>query len=116
MPFSFQTSSKKEASALSKEVVCTLNRSDNSMERITQAKTMLRLDLTIQYTGNTTREFRVNWMATDDGTKVAQKSSSFQCGSYEEKQDLRYTVNSQDNHTVAVKYLIGVLKLGPGTT
>ena len=97
MPFSFQTSSKKEASALSKEVVCTLNRSDNSMERITQAKTMLRLDLTIQYTGNTTREFRVNWMATDDGTKVAQKSSSFQCGSYEEKQDLRYTVNFQDN-------------------
>ena len=37
-------------------------------------------------------------MAADDGTKVAQKSSSFQCGSYEERQGLRYTeVNSQDN-------------------
>ena len=37
-------------------------------------------------------------MAADDGTKVAQKSISFQCGSYEEKQELRYTeVNSQDN-------------------
>ena len=58
---------------------------------------MLRLDLTSQYTGNTTRKFRVNWMAAEDGTKVAQKSSSFQCGSYEEKQGLRYTVNSQDN-------------------
>jgi hypothetical protein len=86
-----------EVSALNKEVVCTLNRSDNSMERITQANKMLRLDLTSQYTGNTTRKFRVNWMTADDGTKVAQKSSSFQCGSYEEKQGLRYTVNSQDN-------------------
>ncbi|EFX88453.1 hypothetical protein DAPPUDRAFT_234331 [Daphnia pulex] len=76
------------------EVDCTLNRR-NSIEQ-NQAKMLIGLNLASAYSGNITGKYRVNWMTTEGGTKIGQKVRDFQCVSYEEKQKLRYTVNSQD--------------------
>ncbi len=83
------------AATFGSEVDCALNRR-NSIEQ-KQAKILIGLDLVSAYSGNTTGKYRVYWMTTEDGTKIGQNASNFQCVSYGGKQKLLETVNSQDS-------------------